>query len=41
MVLQKYKIDVKLEQVFIILGPFLEIINVDRLILMAKIFKSL
>jgi len=32
MVLQNYKIDVILELVFIILGPFLQIINADRLI---------
>jgi len=38
----KYKIDVILELVpiIIILGPFLQIINVDRLILMTKILKS-
>jgi len=37
MISQKYKIDVILELVFIILfSPFLQIINVDRLILMTK-----
>jgi len=33
MVLQQYKIDVISDLVFIILGPFLKIINVDGLIL--------
>jgi len=32
MVSQKYKVDVILDLVFIILGPLLQIINVDRLI---------
>jgi len=40
MVLQKYKIEVIFELVFIILGTFLQIINVDILILMTKMFKS-
>jgi len=40
MVLYKYKIDVKLDLVFIILGQFLHIINIDRLTLIATIFKS-
>jgi len=33
MFLQKYKIDLILNLVFIILGPFLQVINVDRLVL--------
>jgi len=33
MVLVKYEIDVILDLVFIILGPFLQIINADRLLL--------
>jgi len=38
--LQKYKIDIILELVFITLDPFLQIIiNVYRLILMTDIFK--
>jgi len=40
MVLQKYKIEVILELVFIILIPFLQIMNVNGLILMTEIFKS-
>lgn len=41
MVLQKYKIDLIFELVyFIILGPFLQIIYVEGLILMTKIFRS-
>jgi len=32
MVLQKYKIYVTLDLVFTILGPFLQAINIDRLI---------
>jgi len=40
MILQKYKIDVKLKLVFIILAPFLQIINIDKLILMTKMFES-
>jgi len=39
MVLQKYKIDVMLDLLFIILVPFLQIINVDGVILITKIFK--
>jgi len=37
---QKYKINVILDLIFIILGLFLQIINVNTLILIAKIFKS-
>jgi len=33
MFLQKHKIDLILNLVFIVLGPFLQIINVDRLVL--------
>jgi len=40
MVLKKYKIDVELELVFMILGPYSQIIHVDRFILMIKIFKT-
>jgi len=40
MVLQEFKIDVVLDLVFITLGSFLQIINVDRLILFTKIIKS-
>jgi len=29
MVLKKYKIDIILELLFVILGPFLQIVNVD------------
>jgi len=35
-----YKIDVILELVFIILGQFLQIINIDKFVLMNIIFKS-
>jgi len=38
---KKYNIYVILDLVFIILGPFLQIIYVDRLILITNIFKSL
>jgi len=34
----KYKIDGKLDVVFTILGPFLQTINIDRLILMTTIY---
>jgi len=37
---QKYKVDVILDLIFTILRLFLQIINVDTLILIAKIFKS-
>jgi len=40
MVLQKYKVDVILDIVFIILGPLLQIINSARLILITKKVKS-
>jgi len=40
MVLHKYKINVQLDLVFIILGPFLQIISIDGLILMITILKS-
>jgi len=40
MVLHKYKIDVKLGIVFIILWGHLQIINIDKLILMITIFNS-
>jgi len=41
MIWQKYKPFVKLlELVFTILGPFLKITNVDRLIIITTIFKS-
>jgi len=41
MVLQIYKIDVILDLEFIILRPFLKIINIGKLILVITIFKSL
>lgn len=41
MVKQKHKIDVMLELVFIILGLFLQMINLDRVILMTKIYQIL
>jgi len=41
MVLQKYKIYVILDLVFIIPGPFLQIINFDKFLLITNIFKSL
>jgi len=37
----KYKVDVILDLVLIILGPFLKNINVDRFILITDIFKLL
>jgi len=40
MILQKYKIDVNMDQVFIILWPSLKIINIFGLILSTKMFKS-
>lgn len=39
-VLQKYKIDEQFYLVFIILLLFLQIINIDRFLLIAKISKS-
>jgi len=39
MVLYKYKIDVVLDVVFILLGLFLEIIYIDRLIVIINIFE--
>lgn len=40
MLLQKYKMDVILELVFILVGPFLQIINVDISIVTINFFKS-
>jgi len=40
MVLHKHKIYVNLDLVFFILGNFLQIIDIDRLILMTTILKS-
>jgi len=40
MVEQKYKIDVRFDLVFIIFGPFLQIINIYRIISLDKIVKS-
>jgi len=37
MVILKYKIDIQLEQEF---GPFLQIININRLTIIISIFKS-
>jgi len=41
MVLQKYEVLVISDKVFIILGPFLYIINIYRLISISKMLKSL
>jgi len=40
MALQNYKTGVILDVVFILFGPFLQIINIDRLIWLMIIFKS-
>lgn len=41
MVLQKYNMKTTLVLIFILLGLFLQVINVDGLILIINIFKSL
>jgi len=40
MALHNYKIDIKLDLVFTILLPFLQITNIDKLMIMNSIFKS-
>jgi len=41
LIIPKYKTDIKLDPIFIILGSFLQIINIDRIILITTIFKLL